>query len=457
MGGAEILYKKQHQINRSLASNQAIRVCETLQEAGFRAYIVGGAVRDLLLSVSPKDFDVATNAEPEQIQRLFRRARIIGRRFRLVHVMFGSETIEVSTFRALQSDDADTDEHGRVLRDNVFGQQHEDAARRDFTINALYYDPHTETVLDYHNGVQDLRNKTLRIIGNPTTRYREDPVRMLRVVRFAAKLNFEIAPETQAPIASLVDLIRNIPSARLFDEMLKLLQSGSAMACLTRLRQEGLHQGLFPLLDLVLEHPEAHPFINQALVKTDQRVRAQKPISSGFLFACLLWHLLQQRWEQRKARGELEIPSLFAAMDDIFDQQLEHMSIPRKIISDIREIWAVQPRFEKRNGKYPWRLIEHQRFRAALDFLELRANTDSSYTELARWWRDFYESAPEQRNQIIQNLTLNHQGNGSSKKRQRRRKSESKPKITPTQYQDQNKKQHALTSEPQHYNQLDLQ
>ncbi|NBO82163.1 MAG: polynucleotide adenylyltransferase PcnB, partial [Betaproteobacteria bacterium] len=215
-------------IDRRLISNAAARTVEELQRAGFKAYVVGGAVRDLLLGIRPKDFDVATNAEPEQIQRSFRRARIIGRRFRLVHVMFGPETIEVSTFRALQSDDIELDEHGRVLRDNVFGEQHEDATRRDFTVNALYYDPVSDQVLDYHHGVKDLKGRVLRMIGDPEHRYREDPVRMLRAVRLAAKLGFEIDRATRRPIREMADLIRNVPNARLFDEMLKLLHSGNA-------------------------------------------------------------------------------------------------------------------------------------------------------------------------------------------------------------------------------------
>lgn len=403
-GKAEVLHLHQHNINRHLASHNAIRVCETLQREGFRAYIVGGAVRDLLLGIRPKDFDVATDAEPEQVQRLFRRARIIGRRFRLVHVMFGPETIEVSTFRALQGDNAETDEHGRVLRDNVFGEQHEDAARRDFTVNALYYDPKTETVLDYHHGVRDLKARTLNMIGDPATRYREDPVRMLRVVRFAAKLNFDIAPATRAPIAQMADLIENVPAARLFDEMLKLLQSGSALACLKRLRAEGLHDGLFPLLDAVLDHPEAEPFIAMALARTDERVRTDKPVSPGFLFACLLWHLVQERWIERRKAGEIDIPALFAAMDDVFDRQIDRMAIPRKLTADVREIWALQPRFEKRNGKAPFRLIEHPRFRAGLDFFELRAANRQADEGLAQWWRQFSDCEGHGRQEMVDAL-----------------------------------------------------
>ena len=269
-----------HGINPALISRNAIRVTEGLQQAGHRAFIVGGAVRDLLLGIAPKDFDVATDATPEQVQKLFRRARIIGRRFQIVHVQFGQEIIETSTFRALvdppaadaapprrlKRDELDRRTHavdasGRVLRDNVWGEQHEDATRRDFTINAMYYDPATQTVLDYHNGMADMRARLLRMIGDPATRYREDPVRMLRVVRFAAKLDFEIEDATRAPIKEMADLINNVPAARLFDEMLKLMLSGHALACLQRLRKEGLHHGLLPLLDVVLEQPHGEKFI----------------------------------------------------------------------------------------------------------------------------------------------------------------------------------------------------
>ena len=263
-----VLNAKEHGINPQLLSSNAIRVTQTLQENGFKAFVVGGAVRDLLLGVKPKDFDIATNATPEQVKRLFRRAFIIGRRFQIVHVMFGQDLLEVTTFRGAASDGSPKDEHGRVLRDNTFGEQHEDAVRRDFTINAMYYDPASQTVLDYHGGIADIRKKVLRIIGVPEARYREDPVRMLRVVRFAAKLQFSIDAATSAPIAVMAPLINNVPSARVFDEMLKLLMSGHAMACLQQLRKEGLHHGLMPLLDVVLEQPMGEKFVTLALANT---------------------------------------------------------------------------------------------------------------------------------------------------------------------------------------------
>jgi poly(A) polymerase len=391
----------EHRIDKHLVARSAIRVCETLQKAGHKAYIVGGAVRDLLLGVAPKDFDVATDATPEQVKSHFRRAIIIGRRFRLVHVMFGNETIEVSTFRALENPARETDAHGRVLADNLFGTQHEDAARRDFTVNALYYDPTTETVLDYHDGVKDIRRKRIRMIGDPEMRYREDPVRMLRAVRFAAKLGFEIDPETRSPIARLASLIENVPAARLFDEMLKLLTSGHAVACITRLRVEGLHHGLLPLLDVILEQPQGERFVMLALSRTDERVRAGKHIAPGFLFATLLWHEVLKRWNERLKAGEHRIPALDAAIDDVLDAQTEKLAIQRRFTSDMREIWMLQPRFERRIGHAPFKLLEHLRLRAGYDFLVLRSAAQEADAELADWWGRFLHAAPEERERLI--------------------------------------------------------
>lgn len=392
---------KEHRIDPKLVSKNAVRVTQTLQENGYKAFLVGGAVRDLLLGIQPKDFDIATNATPEQVKRLFRRAFIIGRRFQIVHVMFGQDLLEVTTFRGVAKNDAPTDEHGRVLRDNTFGEQHEDAARRDFTINAMYYDPASQTVLDYHGGIDDIRKKTLRIIGVPEVRYREDPVRMLRVVRFAAKLNFSIVEETSAPIAVMAPLINNVPSARVFDEMLKLLTSGQAMACLQQLRKQGLHHGLMPLLDVVLEQPMGARFVTLALAKTDERIKLGKTVSPSFLFASLLWHQVLEKWNAYKASGELPIPSLHLAADDVLNTQTEALALQRKIGSDMRDIWAMQPRFEKRAGKAPYKLLENTRFRAGYDFLLLRCESGEIENELGLWWTAFYEGDEEKRTQLL--------------------------------------------------------
>jgi len=393
---------EQHGIDRALVSKAALRTCETLQAAGYRAYIVGGAVRDLLLGIAPKDFDVATDATPEQIKSHFRRAIIIGRRFRLVHVMFGSETIETSTFRALANADRETDAHGRVLADNAFGAQHEDAARRDFTVNAMYYDPTKQEVLDYHDGLRDVRKRRLRIIGDPEARYREDPVRMLRAVRFAAKLGFEIDPQTRAPIGRLASLIENVPAARLFDEMLKLLTSGHAVGCIERLRAEGLHHGLLPMLDVILDQPAGLRFVMLALSRTDERVRAGKHIAPGFLFATLLWNEVLAQWERAVAAGEPRLPALDAAIDRVLDAQTEKLAIQRRYSADMREIWMMQPRFERRHGQAPLRLIEHLRLRAGYDFLLLRCDCGEVPAELGQWWTEFLEADAPTRTRMTQ-------------------------------------------------------
>ncbi len=330
----------EHGIDQGLLDDYAVRVVRTLKEAGHQAYIVGGAVRDLLVGLRPKDFDVATDATPEQVKALFRRAFIIGRRFRIVHVIFGRgrdhEVIEVSTFRALlDAAAADqvsgnektskqelsgkahvVDASGRVLRDNVWGPQIEDAARRDFTVNALYYDPTEQIVVDYHHGFQDAKKRVLRMIGDPATRYREDPVRIIRVVRFAAKLGFAIDPKTQAPIKEMASLLANVPASRMFDEMIKLLQTGHALKSLDELRKQGLHRGVFPILDALLNPTQRHEarerFVNLALADTDRRVAEGLAVAPSFMLACLLWHEVVERWHALQAAGEAAVPGAAA-------------------------------------------------------------------------------------------------------------------------------------------------
>jgi len=418
---------QEHGIDPKLLSSNAVRVTRTLQEAGFKAFVVGGAVRDLLLGVKPKDFDVATNATPEQVKRLFRRAFIIGKRFQIVHVMFGQEIIEVTTFRGASDEAAPRDEHGRVLRDNTFGEQHEDAARRDFTINAMYYDPASQIVLDYHHGIADIRSKVLRMIGVPEARYREDPVRLLRVVRFAAKLKFTIDPATRAPIEVMAPLINNVPAARVFDEMLKLLLSGYALACVQQLRQEGLHHGLLPLLDVVLEQPLGEKFVTLALTGTDQRVREGKPVSPGFLFASLLWHQVLEKWNAYQASGEYPIPALHLAADDVLSTQTEKLALQRKIASDMRDLWAMQPRFERRTGKSPYKLLEHPRLRAGYDFLLLRCASGEIDGEIGQWWTDFIAADGPGREELLARKPKT-EGEGQAPKKRRRRGGRNKSK-----------------------------
>ena len=420
-----VLSAKEHGINPQLVSANAIRVTQTLQDNGFKAFIVGGAVRDLLVGMHPKDYDVATNATPEQVRQCFRRSRIIGRRFQIVHVLMGSETIEVTTFRGHHGEQAQhsgskahTDAHGRLLRDNVFGSEKDDAARRDFTVNALYFDPTSETIIDYHHGVADLKQKMLRVIGDPKTRYREDPVRMLRAVRLAAKLGLTIDPEARRPIREMAELIENIPPSRLFDEMLKLLTSGYAVKCVQQLRTEGLHHGLLPLLDVILEQPLGERFVMLALENTDRRVREGKPTSPSFLFATLLWHEVLSKWEAIKASGERPMPALFLAMDEVLDVQGEKLAITRRIAGDIKDIWALQPRFEQRSGKRPYGVLEQPRFKAGYDFLLLRAESGEVDDELGSWWTKFMNSDGDARAAML----LPPKPDEAKKRRRRKRK-----------------------------------
>jgi poly(A) polymerase len=412
-----------HGLSRDALSPAASKVCAVLRDGGFSAYVVGGAVRDLLLGIVPKDFDVATDARPEQVKPLFRRALIIGRRFRLVHVMIGADTVEVSTFRTADPDTAEKDEHGRVLRDNVFGTQAEDARRRDFTVNALYFDPATEEVVDFHGGLADLKKRVLRVIGEPTTRYREDPVRMLRAVRLAAKLGLTLDPATRQPIAELAPLMERVPPARVFDEMLKLLLSGHASACVRQLREVGLHKGLLPLLDVILEQPLGERFVTLALAQTDERVLTDRPVSPAFLFAALLWHEVLAAWKAREARGERSLGALDTAMDEVLDTQCAKLAITRKLTATMREVWGMQPRFDLRSGQRPYRLVESPRFRMGYDFLALRAASGEVPAELEAWWRAFQAADAETRKAMLLPET------GPRKRRRRRRRK--KPPVTP--------------------------
>ncbi|MDI3511052.1 MAG: poly(A) polymerase [Betaproteobacteria bacterium] len=421
-----------HGIDPKLVDQRALDVVHTLKQAGFQAYIVGGAVRDLLLGLRPKDFDVATNATPEQVKGLFRRAFIIGRRFRIVHVIYGRgrehEVIEVSTFRAyLDSADAEqvsgnertskgelagmkhaVDASGRVLRDNVWGPIEQDAARRDFSINAMYYDPETQIVVDFHHGIRDAQKKTLRMIGDAATRYREDPVRIIRAVRFAAKLNalgFKLDAKTREPLVASRDLLRDVPQSRLFDEMLKLLQTGHALASIESLKTYGLAQGIYPLLDLVVERA-GDDFVKLALQDTDRRVGEGKPVAPSFLLACVLWADVRKVWERRlQPRGNQRPPTPFAALqdavDEAFDSRIGDVSGRGKLGTDMREIWMMQPRFDKRVGTSPFSLVEQPRFRAGFDFLRLRAQTGEVDEELAHWWETFSMADDDHRQDMV--------------------------------------------------------
>lgn len=423
--GALSIAHKKHKIDRNLLSNAALKTTEGLHKAGYEAYIVGGAVRDLLLNRTPKDFDVATNATPEQVNRLFRRSRLIGKRFRLVHVLFGDETIEVSTFRGshLEAEgDAKVSDSGRIIRDNVFGSIVDDALRRDFTANALYYNPASQEVLDFHNGYADIKAGILRMIGKPETRYAEDPVRMLRAVRLSAKLGLKIDAQTQAPIAKMADSLADVPPSRLFDEMLKLFLSGHAMQSLAALREQQLHHGLLPMLDVVLEQAMGERFITMALQNTDQRILAGKSANPSFLFACLLWHEMIVAWEVHKKSGQHLMPALHLAMNEVIASQAEKLAIHNRYTATMKEIWAMQPRFEQRAGKRPFALLTHPRYRAGYDFLLLRCESGELPMELGEWWTAFANAEGEARSAMLM---------ADSAPKKRRRRNRKKPAATP--------------------------
>jgi poly(A) polymerase len=442
-----------HGIDRSLVDQRALDVVHTLKQAGYEAFIVGGAVRDLLLGLRPKDFDVATSATPEQVKGLFRRAFIIGRRFRIVHVVYGRgrehEMIEVSTFRAyLDSADAEqvkgnertskgelsgmkhaVDASGRVLRDNVWGPIEQDAARRDFSINAMYYDPESQIVVDFHNGIRDAKKKTLRMIGDAATRYREDPVRIIRAVRFAAKLSglgFKFDPKTLEPLAASRKLLADVPQSRLFDEMLKLLQTGHSLASIEQLKATGLGTGIYPLLDVVVQRAD-DPFVKLALQDTDRRVGEGKPVAPSFLLACVLWADVRKGWSQRlQARpGQRPPPpvgALLDAVDEVFENRIGDVSGRGKLGSDMREIWVMQPRFDKRVGTSPFTLVEQGRFRAGFDFLRLRAQVGEIEEELAHWWETFQNVNDDLRNDMVETQRRDNQGKpGAGKSRRVKR------------------------------------
>jgi len=432
--GSIVIPFKSHRIARDRISRCAAKTCETLQQQGHAAYVVGGAVRDLLLGREPKDYDVATDARPEQVRAIFRRSRIIGRRFRLVHVMCGNETVEVSTFRGSIGVSADsatddrqtTDEHGRILRDNVFGSLEDDARRRDFTVNAMFYDPVREEVLDYHGGVADIKARRLRMIGDPAQRYREDPIRMLRAVRLAASRALEMEPRTRKPIRALADLLNNVPKARVFEEMMKLLLSGHAAEAVRRLRKEGLHHGVLPLLDVILEQPLGERFVMLALANTDKRINAGKTVLPGFLFAALLWHEVLAAWKHAEARGMHTMPALFLAMDQVLQVQAEQLAIPRRYGADMKDIWALQARLLNRAGRRPYHLLEHLRFRAGYDFLLLRCESGEIDGEIGDWWKKFQDA-----DETIRAGMLLKAGPGSGKKRRRPRRRKKPAAATP--------------------------
>jgi poly(A) polymerase len=423
---------EEHGIESNLLSRAALEVCDGLHDAGFEAFVVGGAVRDMLLAREPKDFDIATNATPEQVVRVFRRSRIIGKRFRIVHVMVGRELIEVTTFRADKDGDDKTDAHGRVLTDNTYGTIVTDAARRDLTVNALYYDPSTEQVWDFHDGMSDLKQRNLRMIGDPATRYREDPVRMLRVARFAAKLDFAIDEASFQPIVALKSLVSNCPPSRLFDEVQKLLMSGYAVRTLDTLRRLKLSQGLLPVMDMVLAHPEGEAFVRLALESTDERVNEGKSTTPSFLFASLLWYEVLAKAKALVAAGEKPFPAREQAMNHVLAVQCETLAIPRRFTTDMCDIWAMQLRFEQATKRNLTTLM-HPRFRAGYDFFLLRCDAGEQPEALGVLWTTMHlaqtrEEVAELLEEYLATASPAEQALAAEKPKKRRRKP-SKPKT----------------------------
>lgn len=423
-----VIDASQHRLGNAQFSRNAVNVVERLQKAGYQAYVVGGCIRDLLLGLKPKDFDVATSATPEQVRAEFRNSRIIGRRFRLVHVHFGREIIEVATFRANHSDetehdvqDASRNESGRLLRDNVYGSLEDDAQRRDFTINALYYDVSNERILDFAQGVADIRKQQIRLIGNPTQRYQEDPVRMLRAVRFAAKLDFEIEAHSAAPIRQLAGLLDDIPSARLFDEILKLFLSGKAAPTFELLCQYDLFRPLFPASAAALKQsPDyAGKLFRQALLNTDERIAQGKPVTPAFLFAALLWPALPARVAALQARGMPPIPAMQEAAHELLSEQCRRTAIPKRFSIPIREIWDMQERLPRRSGRRADQLLENPRFRAGYDFLLLRESAGEKTDGLGDWWTLYQEAGDPQRRNMIRNLAGKSSEAGKKPRRRR--------------------------------------
>lgn len=418
----------QLQIDLNRVSRNAIKVVDMLQSAGYSAYIVGGGVRDLLLNLKPKDFDVATNATPEQVRQVFRSALIIGRRFRIVHVRFGREIIEVTTFRAHHQEssnvkDAKQSDHGLLLLDNVYGDIESDAFRRDFTVNALYLDPNTRQIIDFADGITDLKQRQLRIIGEAEARYREDPVRMLRAVRFAAKLGFRLEAGSERPITQLAPLLAHIPSARMFEEVLKLFLSGSATACFHLLRQYNLFYYLFPGTEDVLktQDPISEAIAERVVLNTDKRIRSDLRVTPAFIYAVFLWLPLQQAIKKLHSQGVSPQDALQKAGSDVIAKQLTRTAIPKRFLIPLREIWALQWRLPKRDGGKAFALLDHPRFRAAYDFLLLREEAGENIEGLGHWWTQFQNADSAAREEMVKGL----ESSGKRKSRKRRPKKRS--------------------------------
>ena len=434
---ATVIPRAEHSVSRNSMSENALKVLYRLHNSGYQAYLVGGCVRDALLGKEPKDFDVTTDATPEQINGLFRNCRLIGRRFRLAHIVFGREVIEVATFRGHhenndegESKDSKQSDDGQLMRDNVFGSIEEDAQRRDFTINAMYYNIADYSISDFAGGMQAIKNKELTLIGDPETRYREDPVRMLRAVRFAAKLDMHISEESAEPIKRMAPLMANIPPARLFEEILKLLLSGQGLATYKLLSEFHLFESLFPQLAPLLLQPGSreNQFVEQVLTNTDNRINTGQRVTPAFIFAAFMWYPLEERCQQLMIEGGLNHFDAFnLALNDVMHRQIQRIMIPKRFSTPIREIWQLQNRLPKRYGRRAYQMLEHPKFRAAYDFLLLRGQIEGGdLLELADWWTVFQEADEEQRKTMLEVL---REQEGAPARRPRRNRKKPKPKV----------------------------
>jgi len=433
MNSAKRIPATKHGINPREIDKKARTILEALTKAGYEAYLVGGGVRDLMLGYHPKDFDIATSATPEQVKRVLPSTRIIGRRFRLAHVHFGREFFEVATFRAPhdKTGRGKTSEDGRIIHDNVYGTVVEDAWRRDFSINAFFYDLQTGDVLDFVDGMADLKKKQLRMIGDPVVRYREDPVRMLRAIRFAAKLDLSIEPASEAPIRHLVSLLDNIAPARLFDEALKIFHGGKAIKTLELLREYNLLECLFPAAERGLSEDSEkkggdgsfHKLVYAALRNTDKRIRKGLPVTPAFLFAVLLWKRVREDAENYQQQGNPALQSVHAAASDAFSEQVKCLSVPRRFSNMTREIWTLQGLFKFKNQRRVLNFLDHRRFRAAYDFMCLRAESGETSFDDCEWWTAIQELEMEDKIAMCQSATSGKHGK-KRKTRQKRRVSE---------------------------------
>jgi poly(A) polymerase len=403
-----------------------LRVLYRLKKEGFEGYLVGGCVRDLLLGHEPKDFDVVTDADPDQVRKIFRNCRLIGRRFRLAHVHYGKEVIEVATFRGAgqeQDENQVLNKDGRLLRDNVYGSIDQDVWRRDFTVNSLYYNIKDFSVRDYVDGMEDLKTGILKLIGDPVVRFREDPVRMLRAVRFAVKLGFKVDPAAEQAMFQQGGLLDSIPPARLYDEILKMFMTGYALQAFEMLRHYGLSQVLFPLTENSLaQEQDGFPklFVVRALQNSDNRIAEGKTVTAYFLFAALLWDPVQTLTRELAGQGIPDYMAQQNAANEVISRQVKITAIPKFITTAMREVWGLQPKFHARTGSRPGRLLTHPRFRAAYDFLMLRAETGGADAELAEWWTRFQDADEDEQRLMTQPGQKKNQNRSSYKRNNRR-------------------------------------